>query len=282
MRLSSYCFCRLILVLLVPLSAETHATPWESFEQPSNHSPQSVGSYANGCLEGATPLPLIGEGYQVLRSQRARYYGHPTAISFIQRLGHFSKQTLDRTILIGDLSLPQGGRFSSGHTSHQTGLDIDVWLKLTDMPLSNAQLAKPEPMSVVNLKEYQLVKDNWQSRHFKLVKQAASDDEVARIFVHPVIKQQLCQSETTTDRDWLRKVRPWWGHHYHMHVRLNCPADSTNCKAQTTPPKGDGCGAELASWKPQPKPKVVQKKQAPKPKKKKVIPVQCQELLDNS
>jgi penicillin-insensitive murein DD-endopeptidase len=46
----------------------------------------------------------------------------------------------------------------------------------------------------------------------------------------------------------LSKVRPWWGHDWHFHVRIACPPDSPLCKQQ--PPTGlsDGCGQELASW----------------------------------
>tara|TARA_Y100001956_G_scaffold12242_1_gene11507 strand:+ start:3076 stop:3927 length:852 start_codon:yes stop_codon:yes gene_type:complete len=277
-------FLKRLWALAIPLfTLPVHATPWELVSGPSQEPPQAIGSYANGCLAGAASLSLSGVGYQVIRSQRDRYYGHPNAISFIERLGVLSQQHLDTNILIGDISLPQGGRFSSGHSSHQTGLDIDIWLKLADTRLSDSQLAKPTPHSVVNLEEYRLLKSQWDQRHFELVKMAANDEQVARIFVHPVIKEKLCVTEQGSNREWLRKVRPWWGHHYHMHVRLNCPEGSLNCKPQAEPPKGDGCGAELASWKPQPKPaapKVASTK--PKKKKVKVIPAQCQRLLDNS
>ncbi|MDA0129643.1 penicillin-insensitive murein endopeptidase [Vibrio sp. MarTm2] len=267
-------------LLLILVFSPAHASPWEQVTQPSSQAPQSIGSYANGCLAGGASLPLSGDGYQVIRSQRARYYGHPDAIGFIQRLGALSQQQLSTHILIGDMSLPQGGRFSSGHSSHQTGLDIDIWLKLADEPLSQAQLAEPKPLSVVNIEQYQLLKNNWNPRHFELVKLAASDEQVARIFVHPVIKEKLCASEQASDRAWLRKVRPWWGHHYHMHVRLKCPQDSRHCKPQAAPPQGDGCGAELASWKPQPKP-AAPKAASVKAKKKspKVMPEQCRQLL---
>lgn len=276
------CLRRGCALLITLLSITVDASPWEQVKKPSPQAPQSIGSYANGCLAGGASLPLHGDGYQVIRSQRARYYGHPDAISFIERLGILSQQKLATNILIGDISLPQGGRFSSGHSSHQTGLDIDIWLKLADSPLSQPQLAKPTPHSVVNLEQYQLLKSQWDQRHFELVKMAANDDQVARIFVHPVIKEKLCATEQSVNRDWLRKVRPWWGHHYHMHVRLNCPEGSQSCKPQAEPPKGDGCGAELASWKPQPKP-AAPKVAATKPQKKtpKVMPQQCQQLLDN-
>ncbi|TMX47160.1 penicillin-insensitive murein endopeptidase [Vibrio sp. Hep-1b-8] len=272
----------LLLCSSLPFASSVAATPWENIDAPSNGSPQAIGSYANGCLSGGAALPLQGEGYQVIRSQRERYYGHPNAIGFIERLADLSRNELKTNILIGDISLPQGGRFSSGHSSHQTGLDIDIWLKFADTPLSEPQLAKPTPHSVVNLEQYQLLKHNWDERHFELVKFAASDEQVARIFVHPVIKEKLCATEQSSEREWLRKVRPWWGHHYHMHVRLNCPEGSQNCKPQAEPPKGDGCGAELMSWKPQPKPaapKVSSSK--PKKKKPKVLPSQCVELLES-
>ena len=75
-----------------------------------------------------------------------------------------SEQYLNTHILVGDLSLPQGGRFSSGHTSHQTGLDIDIWLSgLTRERLTEPQLQKPVPISVVNIKQYQVLKKNWDA-----------------------------------------------------------------------------------------------------------------------
>lgn len=274
--------CRVLifsLLLLAPTLLQ--ANPWEQVSSPSIQPSQAIGSYANGCLAGGASLPLEGQGYQVLRSQRARYYGHPETIRFIKRLAVQSQQKLSTNILIGDMSLPQGGRFSSGHSSHQTGLDIDIWLKLADELLSSQQLSEPQPLSVVNLEQYQLLKDNWDERHFTLVKLAANDQQVARIFVHPVIKQKLCVSEDTQNREWLRKVRPWWGHHYHMHVRLKCPQDSKNCQSQPEPPVGDGCGSELASWKPQPKPAAPKVVVTQTKKKPKVLPIQCQQLLDN-
>ncbi|KGY12533.1 peptidase [Vibrio tubiashii] len=272
-----------ILSLLLLATAPVHATPWEQIETPSDQAPQAIGSYANGCLAGGSALPLAGEGYQVLRSQRARYYAHPNAISFVENLAELTKQKFNTRLLIGDISLPQGGRFSSGHSSHQTGLDIDIWLRFADSPLSSQQLEKPTPLSLVNIEQYQLLKNNWDQRHFELIKMAASEQQVARIFVHPVIKEKLCATEQQQDREWLRKVRPWWGHHYHMHVRLKCPEGSVGCKEQAEPPQGDGCGEELASWQPQPKP-AAPKTASSKAKKKrvKVMPEQCQQLLDAS
>ncbi|OLQ87184.1 penicillin-insensitive murein endopeptidase [Vibrio panuliri] len=273
------------------------ASPWESFSQPNRLSPEAIGSYANGCLLGAKALPLNGHGYQVLRSQNKRYYGHPNTIAFIERLSSKARSELRTHILIGDMSLPQGGRFSSGHTSHQTGLDADIWFRLADTKLSSAQLSLPKPKTLVDMSAYKLSSANWDNRHFRLVKMAAQDNEVARIFVHPVIKDKLCSLEGA-NRDWLRKVRPWWGHNYHMHVRLRCPQGDANCVDQKPPPKGDGCGAEVASWKPAKAHNVknyrgsktntkVEKSATSttvkvKSKPKKFLPRQCTQLIDHS
>ena len=75
---------------------------------------------------------------------------------------------------------------------------------------------------------------------------------------------------------WLRKVRPWFQHRAHMHVRLRCPADSLECEDQPLPPPGDGCGAELQSWFEPPKPGTTKpEKKTPPP-----LPPSCQALLD--
>jgi penicillin-insensitive murein DD-endopeptidase len=70
---------------------------------------------------------------------------------------------------------------------------------------------------------------------------------VARIFVNPAIKRALCR-EAGPDRAWLAKIRPWWGHNYHFHVRLSCPRGESECRDQALPPPGDGCGKELDWW----------------------------------
>ncbi|MBR9789656.1 MAG: penicillin-insensitive murein endopeptidase [Vibrionaceae bacterium] len=262
-------------------SASIFATPWEKVSAPTHNSSAAIGSYANGCLDGAYPLPLEGTGYQVLRSRSNRYYGHPNTISFVESLALTANKELSTNLLIGDLSLPRGGRFSSGHSSHQTGLDIDIWLRLADQPLSYNELQLPKPISVVDLKGYSILEHRWDDRHFELIRYAAQNEGVARIFVHPVIKEQLCSQEEGKDRTWLRKVRPWWGHHYHFHVRLSCPDSSRNCVEQAPPPAGDGCGYELASWKPKAvvPSKPSAKKVVVKPKRAKVIPSQCQPLI---
>lgn len=271
------------IIALILCSGAVTASPWESVEVPSRGSSESIGSYSNGCLAGAQSLPLAGDGYQVMRSYRGRYYGHPDMIQFLTDLSQKANKLALGQLLVGDIAMPRGGRFSSGHASHQTGLDADIWLKVVDKPLSDDELIDVQPLPMVHLKQYKINKKNWGESQVLMIQLAAADERVARIFVHPVIKEQLCAREWT-ERDWLRKVRPWWGHYYHFHVRLNCPEGDSSCKEQAAPPEGDGCGAELASWKPKPKSEQKPKKKVVKAKKKvpPPPPAQCLVLLEGS
>src|SRR5262249_46426625 len=90
----------------------------------------------------------------------------------------------------------------------------------------------------------------WTERHARLVKRAVSYPEVERVFVHPAIKKALCEGAAAlgSDRSWLSKVRPYWGHYYHFHIRLDCPKDNPDCQRQNSPSHDDGCGKELTDW----------------------------------
>jgi penicillin-insensitive murein DD-endopeptidase len=67
--------------------------------------------------------------------------------------------------------------------------------------------------------------------------------------VHPAIKKAICaMSASDTDRGWLTKVRPIWGHYYHFHIRIGCPAGSAACTQQKAVPGDDGCGKEVDDW----------------------------------
>ena len=80
-----------------------------------------------------------------------------------------------------------------------------------------------------------------------MIKAAAEDPKVERIFVNAAIKKALCR-EAGKDRAFLRKVRPWWGHNYHFHVRIGCPPGSPECKAQDPAADAEGCGKDLDYW----------------------------------
>ncbi|WP_017345392.1 penicillin-insensitive murein endopeptidase [Pantoea sp. A4] len=265
----------LSLMALLASSAALAATPWQQIHQPIAGQPQSIGSFANGCIVGAQALPLNSPDYQVMRPDQRRYFGHPELLAFIQRLSQRAAQQQLGNVLIGDMGMAAGGRFSSGHASHQTGLDVDIWLQLPKQRWSAQQLLKPQPLDLVAADGKNIVARHWQPQVFSLIKLAAEDRDVTRIFVNPAIKQQLCR-EAGSDRAWLNKVRPWFAHRAHMHVRLRCPVGSSECQDQPAPPAGDGCGAELQSWfLPKQPDTIPRSKPLPPP-----LPASCQVLLD--
>ncbi|MGU3414031.1 penicillin-insensitive murein endopeptidase [Enterobacteriaceae bacterium C34A] len=263
------------LLALLASSVSFAATPWQKIKEPIPGTAQSIGAFANGCIVGANPLPLQSDNYQVMRTDQRRYFGHPDLIQFIQRLSRQVHNAGMGTLLIGDMGMPAGGRFNGGHASHQSGLDVDIFLQLPQTRWSSAQLLKPQALDLVAADGKHVVPSLWSPQISNLIKLAAKDDDVTRIFVNPAIKQQLCL-DAGTDRDWLRKVRPWFQHRAHMHVRLRCPAGSLECQDQAAPPAGDGCGAELQSWFEPPKPGSTKpEKKTPPP-----LPPSCQALLD--
>jgi penicillin-insensitive murein endopeptidase len=87
----------------------------------------------------------------------------------------------------------------------------------------------------------------WTSQHRLLLEVVAREPLVERVFVNPAIKRALCR-EGGPERSWIVKIRPWWGHDYHFHVRLYCPDGNPQCRPQAPPPPGDGCGKELDWW----------------------------------
>src|SRR5258708_37462741 len=82
--------------------------------------------------------------------------------------------------------------------------------------------------------------------HVLLLRDAAQEPGVQRIFVNAAIKKALCR-EAKGDRSWLAKIRPWYGHDYHFHVRITCPPGDSACTPQPPPSESEGCAsADLA------------------------------------
>ncbi|MGZ2255789.1 penicillin-insensitive murein endopeptidase [Roseobacter sp. A03A-229] len=209
--------------------------------------PAPFGSYAKGCVAGAAQLAETGPTWQAMRLSRNRNWAHPATVDYVMDLSRKAAQQPGwNGLYVGDLSQPRGGPMLSGHASHQIGLDADIWLRPADnLALSVAQR---ESISSISLRRERgaFVNDNWTRQHHEILKAAASDPRVARIFIFPGAKVRMCK-DATGDRSWLNKIRPWYGHHYHFHVRLSCPAGAEGCVDQAPPPPGDGC-ADAQAW----------------------------------
>jgi penicillin-insensitive murein DD-endopeptidase len=215
---------------------------------PASLEARTIGFYSKGCIAGAVALPVNGPTWQVMRLSRNRNWGHPRLVQFLERLADQAPKTGWHGLLVGDMSQPRGGPMLTGHASHQVGLDADIWL--TPMPDRELTQFEREEMSatmVVREDRKDVDPKVWTPAHLKVIKAAAEDRLVQRIFVNAAIKKALCR-EAGSDRAWLSKVQPWWGHDYHFHVRISCPPDSPDCKGQSPRPPGDGCGKELDHW----------------------------------
>ncbi|MDX2203462.1 MAG: penicillin-insensitive murein endopeptidase [Hyphomicrobiaceae bacterium] len=225
---------------------------------PSPLAARAIGFYAKGCLAGGKPLPVDGPAWQAMRLSRNRNWGHPELIDLVKRLATEARaQDGWPGLLVGDLAQPRGGPMTSGHASHQVGLDADIWL--TPMPDRRLSEREREDMSAVSmLKSHESVDPEiWSEKHAKLIKRAASYAEVDRIFVHPAIKKALCEATPKdANRAWLSKVRPMYGHNFHFHIRIQCPKGSGNCEPQPAVGHEDGCGVELTKWLALVKPKA--------------------------
>ena len=239
-----------ILAALVLASSAGADTPAKELfgaqSHPSDQRPEPIGSYAKGCLAGAVQLPETGPAWQAMRLSRNRHWGHPNLISFVERLSQSAVEIGWNGIYVGDMSQPRGGPMLGGHASHQIGLDVDIWL----LPPERLDLSarRRENISSLNVRaeDHRTVNADWTPAHMALLRAAARDRAVARIFVSGAIKAQMCADAPRGDRRWLRKIRPWWGHYAHFHVRLNCPRGARNCTEQAAIPRGDGC--EDAQW----------------------------------
>jgi penicillin-insensitive murein endopeptidase len=246
----------------------------------------AIGYYPRGCLQGGVELPVDGPNWEVMRLSRNRNWGHPELVHFLKTFAPLAaKATGWHGILVGDMAQPRGGPLPFGHMSHQIGLDVDIWF----MPKPDRVLTKDEreKISAINLvaADWKHIDPKmWTPAHAAFIRTAAEQPAVERVLVNAAIKKQLCEMQGDKHPSWMDKVRPWYGHHDHIHVRLKCPADSPNCRAQPAVPGDAGCAdKDLASWFSD---KVLHPKPSKEPAKPKPaltmadLPPACKTVLD--
>ena len=261
------------LILTGPVQAAPPAKKlFGAHKLPAVLKPAVHGFYSKGCVQGAIALPTDGPNWQAMRLSRHRRWGHPDLIKLVASLSEDAKRVGWNGLLVGDISQARGGPMLTGHASHQLGLDADIWLNpMPSRRYTYQEREETSAQSMLSTNSKGKLNQNKLSRRFTnatfgLIKTAASYSRVERILVHPTIKRALCK-RATGDRRWLYKIRPYWGHHYHMHVRLSCPVGSPNCRPQRKPAASDGCGKELAYWNRLLNPRPVKKKKGQKKKK---------------
>lgn len=152
-------------------------------------------------MTGAVALPTDGPTWQAMRLSRNRRWGNPAMIALLER---FSQDAVKYAgwpgILVGDIAQPRGGPMLNGHSSHQIGLDADIWF--TPMPARRMTPQEREDLPFTSM----LQKDKfltvnpkvWSQSRARLLMLAASYPEVERIFVNPAIKKKMCDTWTAT------------------------------------------------------------------------------------
>jgi penicillin-insensitive murein endopeptidase len=270
----------LALALATPGQAQTAMQLFAGKGTPSRHAPYSVGAPSRGCLAGGVQLPESGPTWQAMRLSRNHHWGNPATIAFIEELSRTATRAGWRGLYVGDIAQARGGPVR-GHASHQTGLDVDIWY--TPPPRLDLSRSERERLGamIVRGDDMRSLNRNWTPSHAMILEAAARDPRVNRIFVTAPVKLAMCAAAGRGDAAWLRKIRPWWEHHDHFHVRLNCPRGAVGCTDPDPIPPGDGCKDAVwwvtdALLPPDPS--------APKPKPKPPLrladlPPQCTEVL---
>jgi penicillin-insensitive murein endopeptidase len=271
---------RFVVPLLAAMVAtvEASAQEWGQVSTPSAGPPQSIGFYTAGCLQGAQALPLDGPGYEVIRISRNRYWGQPVTLDFIKTLSEKVRAAGQAPLYIGDIGQPRGGPAVSGHASHQTGLDADIWFeRQPGPPLAPAQRENPRLRSLVRADDNGIDDGVFTQQHITLLRLAAEMPQLDRIFVNKWIKQRLCQT-VTGNRAWLNKLVVWVGHDEHFHIRLHCPPGNPQCKPQAGYYADDGCGEPLDLWFTRP-PVTLPPPDAPQAPYRPKLPAACAAVL---
>lgn len=234
------------------------------------------GSTSAGCLEGSQKLDDHDQDFQIQRWAPDRNYAHPLMMQYLADLRERTKEQGLPPLLIGDLSLSLGGPYGakSNHASHNTGIDVDLPFDFAAPRKTLSELNAPKDIYIVRGSKIQ---PSFTKAIEIYIKTAASDPRVDRIFVAPMIKKHMCNLyQDKSDHGFLQKLRPWFGHQAHMHVRLKCPFDSPECVSQAPVPQGTGCGYELESWF-LPPPHNTNKNS--KVKKERILPLKCTMIL---
>jgi penicillin-insensitive murein endopeptidase len=145
------------------------------------------------------------------------------------------------------MSQPRGGPMLSGHTSHQVGLDVDIWF--TPMPDHVQSRQEREFSSATDVVAPDLLDvdpEVWTHTHTELtaplrrIRRSPASSSMPRSRKRCAARPELiaigfpgCGPGMATPSTFMSASRP---------------ADSAECKPQPPPDPSDGCGNELDFW----------------------------------
>lgn len=223
----------MLFILSLPAISEDYAS-------------EPVGYYSQGTLSNGVNLPVSGPGFMRLFLARNRGWGTQETVEMIIRSSADMNKMfpgMDR-LQIGDISQEGGGPVTDLHSSHQNGQDADLtYYRKNRIEQAPNHIDGFSENMVINRR---LSKNFDTARNWEFIKRLHAHADVQRIFVDPVIKNELCRfakmkNELIRYDEILRSLRPLGNHGDHMHVRLRCPADARECVPQEDPPAGTGC-----------------------------------------
>jgi hypothetical protein len=198
----------------------------------------SEGKVTGGALRNAVqllPSPLCS-----IRCSMNSFATDYTVKALLGAVAEFRRQGYTGEIMVGDLSLRDGGKYKL-HKSHQSGRDADIWLLAKRKQYAkgckncSTDSCRPEPEDVDWAAEWRFIKaldagglvqeiflSHWlQERLYDAAKaQGAKPEELARMI------------------QWPRKpgtpalVMHSEGHVHHTHVRFKCDPTDTACSNQ--------------------------------------------------
>lgn len=215
-------------------------------EDPANET-EAVGYYSNNgeLVNGENIMSRNTSLIHKIFTGRDRYYGTNEIIDVIVDIAQEMDARFSdiEKLQIGDIANKEGGSAAPNHASHQNGLDVDIVYYSKSRKLQGTNNGYWTQYFVQGGK----LVDFDTFRNWEMFKYIVENYDVGRIFVDPVIKEEICrytkaEGEFSANIEVLRRLRPLEKHHgTHFHLRLKCPVDDTRCIDQTEPPQGSGC-----------------------------------------
>ncbi|MBN2341491.1 MAG: penicillin-insensitive murein endopeptidase [Deltaproteobacteria bacterium] len=198
-----------------------------------------IGGTSDGVVVNACEMPSEGEGYAFYH-KRDRRYGSEALTGLVERVSKkVMMQYPDSILKVGDLSGKGGGKIT-GHSSHRTGLDVDLAFFVRNPARSYTgdfllALHDPNGVAVVD-KEVGLfdMEKNWA-----VVEALLTDTEtqVQWIFVSKGLKARLLAYALHRQKDLsvieqaaavLHQPGDSAIHNDHFHIRIYCPDVETS------------------------------------------------------
>ena len=202
-----------------------------------------VGRTNRGVLVGGEALPKAGEGYAFYHD-RDRRYGSAQLTALVTEVAQkVAADFPDSVLLVGDLSGNGGGKIT-GHSSHRTGLDVDLafFVRCPERTNTDAFLLAPHDPYGVTVSDghagYFDYEKNWAVVEALLSSEAA---QIQWIFVSKGLKARLLAYALSSGKnmdlvaraaDVLHQPGDSAIHNDHFHVRIYCPSipDAPACE----------------------------------------------------